>query len=96
MNRFTTLMEHIPLGEANAKPMEQLASELGVNTRALRHMISDARFDGCVIASGDNGYFQPVTVPELKEYLNRRTHAARFTFATLKPVRQRLKELEEQ
>lgn len=85
----------IPTGERNAISAANLAGRVGVSDlRALREMISQARFSGELIASSEAGYYYPANYYELSEYVSSMESRAKFTFGVIKAARKKLKELE--
>lgn len=87
-----SLLEHIPKGQANAVSMATLAAQIGVSERHLRQLILEERKTGAIIAICQDGYYQPETVAETKQYFRERFAAAMTTLSSLKAARQRLTE----
>ena len=88
------ILEFIPKGEKNAISASTLAKIAGTDKRGVRHIIHTARTQGALIASGNEGYFQPETLPELKKFY-RRMHAQGIaTLAAAKYARLKIVEIE--
>ena len=62
--------------------------------RELRRTIVGARIAGNIIASGDSGYYIPVDLDELKSFFYRSESRIKVNSASLRAVREKLKEYE--
>lgn len=69
--KHTKILIHIGEGEENAVSMKELARLLGASDRDIRRMIENARKDGHIIASSEEGYFFPIRERELVNYCAR-------------------------
>ena len=78
-NKKHPILDLIPIGEGRAVSMHYLASILNVETRDVRRMVEEARVDGYIIATCEDGYFIPETMVELLKYRN--THMKRINSA---------------
>lgn len=74
----------IPIGEANAISMRDLAALTGVTERTLRHQIAADRERGLLIASSDAGYFFPETEKERQRYIRRMRARLRSTASIIR------------
>lgn len=90
-NRRDALLELIPKGKENAIESGKLAGVLHVSIRGLSQALLQARLDGSIIASCNQGYYIPETDNELLEYYRAQHKHATTQLRSLKPVRQELK-----
>ena len=84
-------------GEANALPMRELASLVGVSERQARKIIECERRNGSMILSSDNGYFLPspdCERYEIRRYIHRADARMVTNRNTIRVMKDRLKELE--
>ena len=84
------LLKVIPKGKEHAIQRRQLASMLNVNRREVSRLVMTARLDEIIIALGGNGYYQPVTDDELREYHRTARKRAITILATLKAARREM------
>ena len=87
-------MSVMPHGAGKARHMRDLSKYFGVDGRTLRQMIENARRDGCIICSSDDGYFIPDTDAEMAAYYRRTMCRVNTTLATLQPIKDILDESE--
>ena len=62
------LLALLPEGRENAVSMRELADRLGIDQRALRAAILQAREAGEIIAGDSAGYYRPADKTELRKY----------------------------
>ena len=89
---FFHLLELIPYWEENAISMKLLANKLCISDKCLRQHIQNARIAGKIIARSQHGYFIPKTYEELSQYYYYSVSRIRTNSATLKAVRDFMKE----
>lgn len=87
------LMESLPTGEENAVSMKELAFRFGVNERAIRKAIHEARESGVIICSGNSGYWKPDAEYQLVSYYRLARSRAMSTLKSLKTTREKLLEM---
>lgn len=81
------LLMFLPRGHENAISGRDLASKLGMDVRALRKEVHDARAAGHPIISDVTGYYMPANDQEKLAFLGawkRRMDSARVTTAAVK------------
>lgn len=92
------IMNFIPRGQRNAIRMKDLAKLTGWKMREVRQAIFAARCDGELICSScdkiTGGYFQPVTVAEVKEYKLMQESRIRSAAKAVRSARQFLRQKE--
>lgn len=86
------LMDYIPVGEANAVSMAELAALLGVDTRIIRKTVNELRTNGEIICSGNSGYWLPEEPTDSIRYYKRARSMALSILKTLRAVRGKLRE----
>lgn len=90
-SRHDKLLGLIPHGEGAAIPAECLRALLGLpDTRDVRRAVESARYDGYVICSSRDGYFQPETERELLAFIHQWTKHARSVDNMLHSAREML------
>ena len=87
------LLSAIPRGEQNARSMRDLARYLGVDRRAVRRVVNEARIAGCIICSSDNGYFLPEDAEDVLRHYRRAMCGVNTTLAALEPERAYLEDM---
>lgn len=88
------LIELLPHGRENGISMHDLSNLINTDDRTTRKIIWQAKADGEVIASGDTGYFVPVSLDELREFVRRVAKRQKSTAIALAAARRKVKELE--
>lgn len=84
----------IPHGKANAITREELCRKLGgINDRAARELIEQARINGVFILNAQNGkgYYQSDDISELEKQYRQDTARALSILKRRKPLRDALK-----
>lgn len=76
MTEKERLMSKIPTGRDNAIHARDLANLMGVDKRVLREMINNARDNGELICTGNEGVWLPENESEVRESYNRQRHMA--------------------
>lgn len=90
------ILSVIPTGRENAISMREIAAVLGLDsTRLVRKLINEARTDGALICSGDNGYWFPANLEEVRDSYLRSRSMALSILASLKVQRLAVKALKE-
>ena len=90
------ILSVIPTGRENAISMREIADLLDLDsTRPVRKLINEARTDGTLICSGDNGYWLPESLEEVRDSYNRSRSMALSILASLKVQRLAVKALKE-
>lgn len=87
------LLSRIPVGRDHAVHMNVLAAQFGVNARTLRAWVNQARDAGFLIASGDQGYWQPESDYDLHASNRRQRNMAISILRAAHPGRMVLKSL---
>lgn len=88
------LYKILPRGKEKAVSMERLGRICGLNERQVRQLVFDARCSGMVIASCPKGYYLPMRVSELKEYIETTEKRCRAGLATLPAARKKLEQMQ--
>lgn len=86
------IMNLIPSGKKNAKSAAQLAEELHTSKRAVRALVHNARRDGTLICSGNDGYWTSEDPGDLMATYHRMKSGAVKQLAVLKQIRRKLRE----
>lgn len=98
MSYWELLREIIPVGEANAIHMRDLAALLGMTAAGAKDVVRMARpeaeAEDVIIASSGKGYFVPDGVEELKHYYFYMRQQARTRLQTIKTVKRLIDEAE--
>ena len=82
--QFAYLESYIGRGKANAKRQKDIANEMGVTHETVKHIITEARKAGVLIASSTSGYFYAETVEEMREFANMLRAQGKTRFDTAK------------
>ena len=90
----SSFLNYIPSGKENAISAAQLAVRLGVDLRSVREMVHGARRSGCLILSGNAGYWRSDSLPELKEFYKRMRNMSVETLAAAEAARATISEIE--
>ena len=86
------IIELLPKGKENAISTAELAKAVGAaNVRELRRMVAKERKAGEIIASSNNGYFVPVDIKEIEEFVRTLDCKARSIMVALQSARKLLK-----
>lgn len=86
------IMQFIPQGESNAISRKNLTALTGLNDRAVRECIEQARHRGEIIcAATHGGYFQPDTIDEIERAYWQDYARAKAILHRLTPMRHILK-----
>lgn len=85
MSGWKWLTESIPAGRKEAVSMRYLAKIHGLTEREIRRAIEQARRDGMLICSSEQGYFLPETVQEIRAYTRRMSARIRTGRECLEP-----------
>ena len=93
--KYEFLTNLIPVGKREAVSMGTLSKLIGLPTSDVRLIVLNARKNGFLICSGDEGYYFPIDDDELNEYINRRKKYIRTASIALHPFRKALKDQEE-
>lgn len=82
-------------GKANAISKQEIMRKTKLHERSVRLFIRELRLEGVIIASSSKqrGYFIPVTIDELEEYVNDIESRAREDFRVASFARQKLKQM---
>jgi biotin operon repressor len=85
------ILDYIPKGKDNAVTRERLCSLTGMNDRAVREMISQARREAVIInlQNGD-GYYIPTDRAEIERYVRQETARLKSIGWSLKAARKAL------
>lgn len=75
-------------GEGGAVASKELQVIAGITERELRKSIETLRRQGCVILSGQNGYYYPETLGELRQHIKKESRRARSIFYTLRSAKE--------
>lgn len=78
------LIDHIPIGKADAISMAEVSRMFNIPERAVRMEILKARIAGELICSDESGYYLPANEFELRSYVGK-------VEATIKTSRKALK-----
>lgn len=92
--RFKYLEGYISKGKANARRQKDIAEDMGVTAETVKHIITEARKAGVLIASSTSGYFYAETVEEMREFANMLRAQGKTRFDTAKPFLEAINELE--
>ena len=91
---YSDLIDRIPEGKQSAIPMKSLADSYDMKTSELRAYILGARIKGTLILSGQQGFYLPETVSELKDYVTRRRQVIKTAQIALNPFITELNRIE--
>lgn len=83
--QFKYLEGYIGVGKSNAKSQKALAEDMGVTPQTVKHVITEARRAGVLIASNTKGYYYAETVEEMQEFVNLLQAQAKTRNDTAKP-----------
>ena len=89
---MSKITDFLSIGKDKALPLMDLCAKTNLSERAVQKEILDARIRGELIISGDEGYYFPADLDELKDYVIRRKATIKTTAAALKPFVKALKE----
>lgn len=90
------LLALLPEGRENAVSMRELADRLGIDERALRAAILQAREAGEIIAGDSAGYYIPANKAELRRYYHAARKRCLSGLKALKAAHRKLAEIEGQ
>lgn len=82
---YALILANLKEGRANALPSSQLSKKVGLDARAIRRAMEIIRRSGVVVCSCQSGYYFPLDIDELFQYIiqeDRRIHSAYFTLKT--------------
>lgn len=91
--QFKYLEGYIGMGKANARRQKDVAEDMGVTPETVKHIITEARKAGVLIASSTSGYFYAETVEEMREFANMLRAQGKTRFDTAKPFLEAINEL---
>ncbi len=91
--QFKYLDGYIGMGKANARRQKDVAEDMGVTPETVKHIITEARKAGVLIASSTSGYFYAETVEEMREFANMLRAQGKTRFDTAKPFLEAINEL---
>ena len=83
--QFKYLEGYIGMGKANARRQKDVAEDMGVTPQTVKHVITEARRAGVLIASNTKGYYYAETVEEMQEFVNLLQAQAKTHNDTAKP-----------
>ena len=87
MRETDRVLSHIGTGEKNAVSAAELERCTGLNRRELRKIMECLRRSGHVIVSGNEGYYFPETVEEVRRHIRKENARARSIALTLESAR---------
>lgn len=93
-DQFKYLEGYIGTGKANARRQKDIAEDMGVTPQTVKHIITEARKTGVLIASSTSGYFYAETVDEMREFANLLHAQAETRNDTAKPFMEAIKAFE--
>lgn len=91
--QFKYLEGYIGMGKSNARRQKDVAEDMGVTPETVKHIITEARKAGVLIASSTSGYFYAETVEEMREFANMLRAQGKTRFDTAKPFLEAINEL---
>lgn len=94
--QFAYIENYIGRGKVNAKRQKDIANEMGVTPETVKHIITEARKAGVLIASSTSGYFYAETVEEMREFANMLRAQGKTRFDTAKPFLEAINELKKE
>ena len=92
--QFKYLEGYIGVGKSNAKSQKALAEDMGVTPQTVKHVITEARRAGVLIASNTKGYYYAETVEEMREFANMLRAQGKTRFDTAKPFLEAINAIE--
>lgn len=95
-DQFKYLEGYIGMGKANARRQKDVAEDMGVTPETVKHIITEARKAGVLIASSTSGYFYAETVEEMREFANMLRAQGKTRFDTAKPFLEAINELKKE
>ena len=90
MKQYELILPHIGKGKKNAVCRRKIASVLETSKRNISQLVLNARLDGYIIASDNDGYYIPETDEELQSYYKMHRKRAVMALASLKAPRKEL------
>ena len=91
---YKNLLDNIPVGRQQAIGMKLLADACGLDISGIKQLVLQARIAGCLIVSGQNGYFLPETKDELQCYFQQRKTVIRTATTAIRHFQTELRRLE--
>lgn len=82
---YSLILASIKEGKQNALSCSELAKKVGLDARAIRRTMEVIRRSGVVVCSCQSGYYFPLDIDELFQYIvqeERRIHSSYFTLKT--------------
>ncbi|MBP1533692.1 MAG: hypothetical protein IK999_06140 [Ruminococcus sp.] len=83
-----TILDYIPVGEANAVHSAEICARFGLTERERRKLFERLRNAGAVICSCDNGFFKPSDLTELTAYIGRESARSKSISYSLRSARE--------
>jgi hypothetical protein len=80
------------VGRDHATPLTELCARVNLSERAVQKEILESRLNGELIISGDEGYYFPSDLDELRDYVIRRKASIKTAAAALQPFIKALRE----
>ena len=79
------ISDFLSIGRENALPLMDLSVKANLSERAVQREILESRLRGELIISGDEGYYLPSELDDLREYVIRRKASIKTASAALRP-----------
>ena len=86
------ISDFLSVGKDHALPLMDLSARTQLSERAVQKEILESRLRGELIISGDDGYYLPSDLDELREYVIRKRAYIKTASAALRPFVKALKE----
>lgn len=80
-----SIADYLNSGERDAISLESLSKSTGLPERAVKKEVLQARLNGKLILSNENGYFLPSDAEEIKAYVFKRKAYLKTAHAALRP-----------
>lgn len=87
---YKPLLKLIGTGEDNSISLTNLSIMCGREPREVKHLVQQARLDGVLICSTENGYFYPQDIEDIERFYKRFRSSAITTLTVIKHARQEL------
>lgn len=84
---YEPILKLISTGEDNAISLTRLSNVSGREPREVKHLVQQARLDGVLICSTENGYFYPENIEDVASFYKRFHTKAITTLTVIKHAR---------
>lgn len=96
MKTMLDIADFIPRGKENAITRQNLCEITGLNDRAVRESISQARREIPIISLANKGYYIPTEKEDVEQWVKQEEHRAKSIFWSMAGAKKFLKGFEKQ